>query len=451
MSVISGISQRLAGLLLAACALPAVAASTTLPVPNAGQTALRIEGSNTLGARLVPALVQGLMQQQGLQSIKVEELSQGSRITGLTAANQPVPVEVISEGSGSGFTALSQSRAQLAASSRPIKDSEMQLLANAGDMQSAQAEKVVALDGVAVIVHPNNPIAQLSTEQLAAAFAGEVKTWEELGASGGPIKIMALDQLSGTFDTFNSGVLSPLGKQVSANAQRFSSHVTLAENVVREPGAIGFVGLPFVGASKAVAIADGNADALKPQNELVATEDYPLSRRLYFYVQPGESNAWAKALIEFAQSPAGQQLVAANGFVSQEVRTLQVPVETQMPESYKQLASQAKRLTVTFRFKEGQAKLDSKAQQDVQRIADFIKANGKANKAVALVGFSDAKEDAARAELVSKLRAMAVRRELGKAGIMPRDVQGLGQAMPVASNDVESGRIRNRRVEVWVY
>ncbi|MNG16481.1 hypothetical protein D3C84_1003990 [compost metagenome] len=68
-----------------------------------------------------------------------------------------------------------------------------------------------------------------------------------------------------------------------------------------------------------------------------------------------------------------------------------------------------------------------------------------------LVGFGDPKEDPQRAELLSKLRAMAVRRELTKGGVALREVTGLGDELPVAANTAEDGRIRNRRVEVWVY
>ncbi|MNC83337.1 hypothetical protein D3C75_1372350 [compost metagenome] len=68
-----------------------------------------------------------------------------------------------------------------------------------------------------------------------------------------------------------------------------------------------------------------------------------------------------------------------------------------------------------------------------------------------LVGFGDAKRDPQRADLLSRLRAMAVRRELVKAGVELRDIIGLGDELPVATNTAEEGRIRNRRVEVWVY
>lgn len=95
--------------------------------------------------------------------------------------------------------------------------------------------------------------------------------------------------------------------------------------------------------------------------------------------------------------------------------------------------------------------MDNKAIQDVQRIVSFLKAENKLSARVSLIGFGDAKEDPARALLLSKLRAMAVRRELSKAGVTVQDVEGLGQILPVASNEIESGRIKNRRVEVWVY
>ena len=73
------------------------------------------------------------------------------------------------------------------------------------------------------------------------------------------------------------------------------------------------------------------------------------------------------------------------------------------------------------------------------------------NAQVTLVGFGDLKDDPARADLLSKLRAMAVRRELVKSGVVLREVRGFGALMPVAANNADEGRIKNRRVEVWVY
>ena len=87
---------------------------------------------------------------------------------------------------------------------------------------------------------------------------------------------------------------------------------------------------------------------------------------------------------------------------------------------------------------------------DLKRVVEYLKAHDKLDQKVTLAGFGDAKSDPARAQLLSKLRAMAVRRELLKHQVVLRDVRGFGDEMPVAANDGDEGRIKNRRVEVWV-
>ncbi|EXF45327.1 OmpA family protein [Pseudomonas sp. BAY1663] len=122
-----------------------------------------------------------------------------------------------------------------------------------------------------------------------------------------------------------------------------------------------------------------------------------------------------------------------------------------MPAFYQRLASEAQRLTVNFRFEEGTAQLDNKAQRDLDRVADYLRAHGKLVGSAALIGFGDTKSDPTRAALLSKLRAMTVRRELSKRGAFFREINGMGSELPVASNDQGSGRVKNRRVEIWVY
>jgi phosphate transport system substrate-binding protein len=121
-----------------------------------------------------------------------------------------------------------------------------------------------------------------------------------------------------------------------------------------------------------------------------------------------------------------------------------------MPKQYQGLTKSGERLSVNSRFAEGSAALDTKARLDVQRVVEYLKDHDQLNQRVTLVGFGDAKDDSARAQLLSKLRAMAVRRELLKSNVVLRDVLGLGDEMPVATNDADEGRFKNRRVEVWV-
>ncbi|MGF6130014.1 phosphate transport system substrate-binding protein [Pseudomonas frederiksbergensis] len=443
---------RVLFLLMVCLNLPLMATASDLRMPESGPV-LRIQGSNTIGADLGPALVAGLMQEQGLLKVHSEtpDKANEQRIVGQTAQGRRVVVEVAAHGSSTGFTALKNATADLAASSRPIKDSELADLKSLGDLKSPNAEQVIAIDGLAIILHPQNPLNQLNTEQLARIFSGEASTWEELGGIGGTIHLYARDDQSGTYDTFKELVLSRRGKSLSSAAKRFESSEQLSDAVSLDPQGIGFIGLPYVRQAKAVAIVDGQSQGMLPLNSLIATEDYPLSRRLFFYLPPNSKNPWAEALVAFAQSSKGQAIVAANGFIAQTVQAMAVTPNALMPEGYQALSRHAQRLTVNFRFEEGSASLDNKARQDLSRVLDYIKQHDKSDREVTLVGFGDAKSDPARADLLSKLRAMAVRRELVKSGVVFREIRGFGAEMPVAANSADEGRIKNRRVEVWVY
>jgi len=424
-----------------------------LPTPNDNQSVLRIQGSNTIGARLGPALVKGLLEEQGLSAIRIEAgtVENEQKISGTTRDGRNVSIDVAAHGSGTGFIALADGSAELAASSRPIKDSEAASLQALGDLKSANAEQIIALDGLAIILHPGNALSALSTVQLAQIFAGEITNWAQLGAPAGAITLYARDDKSGTYDTFKELVLSANGKALAPGAKRFESSEKLSDLVSQDPNGIGFIGLPYIRQAKAVAIASGDSQPMLPSLALIATEDYPLSRRLFLYNQPELNNPWARALVKFAHSPRGQAIVEQTGFIAQTVQAVKIAQTPNMPPQYQALAKDAQRLSVNFRFQEGSANLDNKALRDITRLMSYLNTQDKLHNKVVLVGFGDAKADPARAELLSKLRAMAVRRELNKQGVIFRDIIGLGDELPVAANNADDGRIKNRRVEIWVY
>ena len=157
---------------------------------------LRIQGSNTIGANLGPALVKAMLAQQGLHDIHSVPASPPNEhsIVGTDASGQQVRVDVAAHGSGTGFAALKAGKADLIASSRPIKDRELVELEALGDLKSPDAEQIIAIDGLAIILHPGNPLNQLNTEQLAQIFSGQISTWEALGGITGPIHLYARDE-----------------------------------------------------------------------------------------------------------------------------------------------------------------------------------------------------------------------------------------------------------------
>lgn len=415
---------------------------------------LNIYGSNTIGSQLAPALAQSFLEHRGLTRIKRQSdanTQQHSFTAGTQAEPTSLQIHIHSQGSSTGFTALHHGNGDIAAASRPIKTQEAHQLSTLGDMRSSHAEHVIAIDGIAIIVHPDNPVATLDLTELAAVFSGEISNWESLGGNPGQINLYARDNKSGTWETFKELVLTPAEHSLANSAKRFESSYALSESVSQDPNGIGFIGLPYVLNAKALAISAGGALPMFPTAGLIATEDYPLSRRLYLYSAEHNSNPLAQAFLDFTHSAAGQKQVENNGFISQEVSAMSVASVVDMPPRYQELAQHAQRLSVNFRFKEGSAQLDNKAARDIDRVLAYLRNNNKTDKKLVLVGFGDEKSDPERALLLSKLRAMAVRRELRQPDITFKEVLGIGDVMPVASNKADHGRLKNRRVELWVY
>jgi phosphate transport system substrate-binding protein len=414
---------------------------------------LTIQGSNTIGAKLAPALVTGYLQSLGANNVelivnKENESLIIAQIESRLGVNEKTEmiVDIAAHGSGTGFNALYLQEADIAAASRPAKEKEIALLAELTKLTGSRSEHIIGIDGLAIILHPQNPINELSVEQVAAIFAGEVSNWAELGGRFGEINLYSRDNKSGTWDSFKRMVLGKAA--LAASALRFEANDELSDEVSSDINGIGFVGLPSVRQAKLIAISDGYAKALKPNQLTISTEDYALSRRLYFYTDDDAKNPHVRPFIHYVQSPVGQKIVADNGFIAQNIEIVEPIGYSELPLDFQLLAGEGQRLTVNFRFQEGSARLDNRALRDIQRLVDFSVQNP--DKKLILIGFGDQKKSKERSQLLSKLRAMAVRRELVKQGIYPKFNYGYGDQFPVASNKRDAGRVKNRRVEVWL-
>lgn len=410
---------------------------------------LRLQGSNTIGAQLGPELVKGWLLVNHYQGLRVEETAeQEQRIAAYSAKGDLLQITIAAHGSSTGFRALAAGQTDIAMSSRPIKARELEQLKGLGRMNGPKSEFVVGLDGIAVIVHPQNPLARLDKAQLQQIFSGVLHDWSQLGGEAGPIRVYARDDNSGTYDTFKSLVLSKSSPLI-ATARRFESNADLSDAVAQDRGGIGFVGLPYIRQSKALAVADDIPLAILPNRFTVATEDYALARRLFFYL-PENATPQARSLVEYALSQPGQQLVADNGFVSQEIISGSLNAGVAHAE-YHMLVKGAERLSLNFRFHQGSALLDNKARRDIQRLADFLERAENRRRELILVGFSDSNEAIPMQSLgLSVQRADSIADVLLGEGVVPRKVRGYGPAVTVASNASAHGREKNRRVEVWL-
>lgn len=410
---------------------------------------LRLQGSNTVGAKLAPALAKGFLEHRGVENVVIQPTRVDNEFLVSGIREQlSVGISIAAHGSATGFQGLATKQADIAMASRPIKSDERELLAFAGDMQSVDAEHTLGIDGVAVLVNRANPLTKLDRNQIARLFSGAIHNWKELGGQDLPVTIYARDERSGTWETFKELVL---GKEytLSTQAKRFESNDELSDSVAADKGGIGFAGLPSIRQAKALAVADGAVNALLPGRVTVATEDYALSRRLFLYSAPQQTTPLAAAFVEFSQSQEGQKIVAASGFVSQNIEIVKQTAPDNAPDFYRNLAATAQRLSVNFRFKEGNSKLDNKALRDIDRLTAFLKLPENNQRRVYLIGFSDIEKNQNHDYVISRFRALAVRAALMQHNVPVFQIEGLGAFMPVASN-AEVSAAKNGRVEVWV-
>lgn len=433
------------------------------PAVASGDYILRLSGSNTVGKALAPELAKAWLESKGATDIvaeqrKVEGKDAAETVIKASLDGRTVAIEVRPHGSSTAFVDLLASTADIGMASRAIKSKEVEDLAKLGDMRSESSEHVVGLDGVAVIVNPANPIGALSTAQLRRIFTGQITDWREIGGQPGPIKLYARDDKSGTFDTFKELVLrgDALGK-----AERFEDSGKLEAAVADDEAGIGFVGLPSVKTTKALAVNDGEGAPLEPTSFSIRTESYPLSRRLYFYAAPDTTKREVKEFVAFALSASGQAVVRKNQFVDLDLVTASAtPVRAGSGacelsaewrgdrNAYCALKQGSEPLPTTFRFRSGSDVLDNRAIADVRRV--LARMEQSPNKQIVLAGFSDNVGAYASNCAISQARAKRVADALATLGLSVAEVVGFCSELPVRDNGTPEGRDQNRRVEIFL-
>ena len=295
------------------------AQSPSLPQHRVSQAALRLHGSNTIGKELVPALCEEFLKFEGATSVqrkpgqKEDEIDVKAILPNKSV--EPLTFEVQAHGSKTAFEDLAAGKCDIGMSSRQIKSGEAWQckVAGLGDMFSPACEIVIGLDGIAVFVNKTNPINALTKQQIADIFSGTITDWSQVGGNPGPIKLYTGDEKSGTFDTFKSLVLG--SRSLSPRALRYENSAKLSDEVAADTDAIGFAGMAFTRGSKPLAISEAGAGALLPTPFTVATQHYPLSRRLFLYIPADPKNEWTRKFVEFALSElGGPSKLTATGF-----------------------------------------------------------------------------------------------------------------------------------------
>lgn len=223
--------------------------------------------------------------------------------------NPDVMISVKGGGSGTGIASMINGTVDFANASRAIKDTEIEEAeANGIDPM----EHKVSLDGIAVVVNPDNPVTELTMDQLGQIFRGEITNWSDVGGDDAEIVVLSRDSSSGTYEFFKETVVDPeeAGNEYSADALLLPSNSAIVEETANNPQAIGYCGVGYLNDTISVVAVDG----VQASVETAADGSYPISRYLYMY-SDGEPEGLLAAYLDWILGPEGQQIVEDEGFV----------------------------------------------------------------------------------------------------------------------------------------
>ncbi|MFA6468159.1 MAG: substrate-binding domain-containing protein [Bacteroidota bacterium] len=418
---------------------------------------LRIHGSNTIGAKLMPALVEGYIRQLGGSNVQWKTRKNHQEKYAMFTLPDSVSrqvIEVFAHGSTFAFKDLGNALCDIGMASREIKHDETIILQNRGlgNMHSQSNEHVLGLDGLAIIVHPSNPVKSLTVEQVGRIFSGEIVNWKSITGDDATIKLYARDTNSGTHETFQHLVMKIIHEDhISGDAHFFEDSDELSNAVAMDPNSIGFLGFVYARDTKVLAISENTSDPLFANFLTIGREDYPLARRLYLYTSATPQNPLIREFIRYALSEDGQQIVHDHKFVDLNIRVENNPkIPASAPKEYLEFIAGANRIAVNFRFQRTKNLLDTKAQNDLDRIVEYLKENDYPE--MKLAGFADGEgynDSNIRTsvelaeEIASEFRARGI-------NIAQGNVNGFGSAVPITTGKSPEGKYRNKRVEVWL-
>ena len=217
------------------------------------------------------------------------------------AMNKDVKFTYNPTGSGSGIQAVSEGRCDIGLSSRALKDDEK---------ASGLVETVVALDGIAIVVNPENPVSDLDIDTIAKIYTGEITNWKDVGGNDAEIVLIGREAGSGTRDGFESITDT---KDACQYRQELTSTGDVINTVSQNPGAIGYASLSAVGES-VKALTVGGVEATEAT---VKDGSYVVQRPFVLVTKEGTKlSPAAQAFFDYALSADAASIIAAAGAVA---------------------------------------------------------------------------------------------------------------------------------------
>ena len=214
-------------------------------------------------------------------------------------------IQVTGGGSSVGVQAVGEGIAEMGMSSRDLKPEERAKYRDLIDV-------TIANDGIAIIVHPSNKVPSLTMAQLKEIYAGNTTNWKDVGGPDMIIVVVGRDSASGTREFFSESVMKK--QDFTPYQLEKNSNGAVKQTIAQTPGAIGYVGLGYIDADIRAVPINVNDALVEPTIANVVAKTYPIARPLIM-ITNGAPEGLAKTYLDYLLSPAGQAIVAEEGFV----------------------------------------------------------------------------------------------------------------------------------------
>lgn len=214
--------------------------------------------------------------------------------------NPKIRITVAGGGSGVGVKQVGEGLAQIGNTGRPLKPAEIE--------KFGLVSWPFAIDGVALAVHPSNPVKSLTKEQAVAIYTGKITDWKELGGEPGAIDVYGREDGSGTRETFQGKVMGKVDQMPSVNT--VNSNGAMKTAIAQDTRAIGYVGIGHLDASIAGVAIDGHV----PSQENAAKGEYPVVRDLFMNTK-GEPTGLTAAFVDYIYSEPGAKIIEKSGYI----------------------------------------------------------------------------------------------------------------------------------------
>jgi phosphate transport system substrate-binding protein len=435
-----------------------------------------LSGAPTIGRVLMPALIEAFALRQGMELSRenTSDIDFAYTLSDPDTGEARGRFYIRLTNTDEGFADLLAGEADMAMSLREVTRAEAirGREVGLGDLRDARRSRILALDALVPLVSAGNPVTTITTPELAQVLTGEITDWTPLGGADAPIAVHLHDSTTGLGQSTERQMLRGGADSFATDAIRHLDGEALSRSVAQDPFALGVGSRSEKGLTFELALTGDCGFGMTATRRAVKTEDYPLTAPMFLYLPARRLPKMMREFLAFTREPAAQLVIRRAGFVDQ------LPEEIAIDDQGDRFAnavlragddvslgdlqrmvrvlSPLKRLTTTFRFEPGSARLDAQSRSNVESLARALESGFYDGRQLVFVGFSDGEGPASANRAIALRRANTVRdavirtAETAQLDRLKLDTEAFGEAMPMACDDSEWGRRANRRVEIWM-